>query len=201
MLNLLGLSSGAIIAIVLGAFVGLILLGLICVVLYVWVCRNNLVRLKNNVEEAFSTMDVYMKKRYDLVPNLVETVKGYTKHENQTLKEVVAARNLAMGAQGAEKAKADGAFGKQLMTYVSALAEQYPDLKANANFIDLQSQLKKLEEDIAYSRKYYNGTVKEYNNKVEMFPSNLVAKRFGFEKKEMFVVEDAEERKTVKVKF
>ena len=200
-MNLLGLGAGAVVGIIVGALVGLVVLCLVCVLLYVWVCRNNLVRLRNNTEEAFSTMDVYMKKRYDLVPNLVETVKGYTKHESQTLKEVVAARNLAMGAQGAEKAKADGAFGKQLMTYVSALAEQYPDLKANANFIDLQNQLKKLEEDIAYSRKYFNGTVKEYNNKIEMFPSNLVAKRFGFEKKEMFVVEDAVERKTVKVEF
>ena len=200
-MNLLGLSAGALVGIILGSLVGLIVLCLLICLLYVWACRNNLVRLRNNTEEAFSTMDVYMKKRYDLVPNLVETVKGYTKHENQTLKEVVAARNLAMGAQGAEKAKADGAFGKQLMTYVSALAEQYPDLKANANFIDLQNQLKKLEEDIAYSRKYFNGTVKEYNNKIEMFPSNLVAKRFGFEKKEMFVVEDAAERKVVKVEF
>jgi len=200
-MNLLGLSAGALVGIIVGSLVGLIVLCLLICLLYVWACRNNLVRLRNNTEEAFSTMDVYMKKRYDLVPNLVETVKGYAKHENQTLKEVVAARNLAMGATGAEKAKADGEFGKQLKMFVSALAEQYPDLKANTNFLDLQSQLKKLEEDIAYSRKYYNGTVKEYNNKIEMFPSNIVAKRFGFEKKEMYLLEDVAERKAPKVQF
>jgi len=200
-MNLLGLGAGAIVGIILGGFVGLVVLFFVCWWLYVWACRNNFIRLKNNVEEAFSTMDVYMKKRYDLVPNLVETVKGYTKHESTTLKEVVAARNLAMNATPAEKAQAEAAFGKQLHTVVSAIAEQYPDLKANSNFIDLQNQLKKLEEDIAYSRKYYNGTVKMYNNRVEMFPSNIVAKRYGFDKKEMFVVEDVEERKAVKVQF
>ena len=200
-MNLLGLSTGAIVGIILGAFVGLIVLTVLCIVLYVWICRNNFVRLKNNVEEAYSTMDVYMKKRYDLVPNLVETVKGYAKHENSTLKEVVAARNLAMGATGADKAKAESEFGKQLKAVVNVLAEQYPDLKANANFIDLSQQLKKLEEDIAYSRKYYNGTVKEYNTKVELFPSNIIAKRFGFEKKDLFIVDDAEERKAPKVEF
>ena len=197
MMNLLGLSTGAVIGIVLGG------LALVCLCILLWaiMCRNNLVRLRNNCDEAYSTMDVYMKKRYDLVPNLVETVKGYTKHEKDTFKEVVEARNAAMNATGAEKAKAEGAFGKELRTFVTALAEQYPELKANTNFIDLQNQLQKIEEDIAYSRKYFNGTVKEYNNKVEMFPSNIIAKRYGFAKRDMFEVDDAAERKAVKVEF
>jgi len=157
--------------------------------------------LKNNVEESFSAMDVSMKKRYDLVPNLVETVKGYAKHENKTLEAVIAARNSAMNATTAqEKAKADNMLTGTLKT-LFAVAESYPDLKANTNFMDLQNQLKLLEVEIANSRRYYNACVKSLNNKIELFPSNIIARWFKFEKKSMFEVDSPEERKNVKVEF
>ncbi len=176
---------------------------IILVVLVIWAISvyNGLVRANNNCEEAFSTMDVYMKKRYDLIPNLVETVKGYAKHESQTLEKVVAARNMAAGANSVEdKAKAEAQLGGTLKS-LFAVAESYPDLKANTNFIDLQNQLKKVEEDIANSRKYYNGVVKAFNNKIQVFPSNLIAGMFHFEKKTMFEVADVVERENVKVEF
>jgi len=170
-------------------------------VLYIVSTYNKLIRLKNNVEESFSAMDVSMKKRYDLVPNLVETVKGYAKHENKTLEAVIAARNSAMNATTAqEKAKADNMLTGTLKT-LFAVAESYPDLKANTNFMDLQNQLKLLEVEIANSRRYYNACVKSLNNKIELFPSNIIARWFKFEKKSMFEVDSPEERKNVKVEF
>ncbi|MGI6734543.1 MAG: LemA family protein [Anaerovoracaceae bacterium] len=162
---------------------------------------NGLVKLRNLVEEAFSTMDVYLKKRYDLIPNLVETVKGYAAHEASTLEKVVQARNMAATA-GSMEARIQG---ENMLTgalrSLFALAESYPDLKANANFMDLQTQLQKVEEDIANSRKYYNATVREYNTRTEVFPYNIIAGLFKFTRKPLFEVAGEEERQRVEVKF
>ena len=166
--------------------------------------RNDFVRLKNKVEEAWATIDVFLKKRYDLIPNLVETVKGFAKHESETLKEVVAARNIAMSAKSpAEKVNAENGLTNSLRTFFSAVSESYPDLKANANFLDLQGQLKSIESELESSRRYYNGVVKAFNTKLEIFPANIVGSRMGEEYKKCpyFELDSAEERKNVKVQF
>mgnify|MGYP001003145767 CR=1 FL=1 len=169
--------------------------------LYVIGGYNSLVKLRNLVEEAFATMDVYLKKRYDLIPNLVETVKGYAAHEASTLEKVVQARNMAASAGSVE----DRIRGENMLTgalkSLFALAEAYPDLKANTNFMDLQVQLQKVEEDIANSRKYYNATVREYNTKTEVFPYNIIAGIFNFTRKALFEVTEEAERQRVEVKF
>lgn len=182
--------------------VGIIILVIVLVIaLFFMVSYNGFVRAKNDCEEAFSTMDVYMKKRYDLIPNLVETVKGYAKHEQETLEKVIAARNFAQGATTIEdKISGENALTGTLKS-LFAISEAYPDLKANTNFLDLQGQLKSVEEDIANSRKYYNAVVKLFNNKCEMFPSNIIARIFNFAAKPMFEVDSEEERKNVKVEF
>ena len=169
-------------------------------VIYVLVTYNVFVKMKNRVDESFSTMDVYLKKRWDLIPNIVETVKGYAKHEKSTLSDVIKLRNSAYDNMSSdEKIKANQQLSKGI-TKIMALAEQYPDLKANENFKDLSTQLTKIEDEIANSRKYYNGTVREFNDKVQMFPSNIVAKIFGYKTKNMFEV-STEERENVKVSF
>ncbi len=189
-----------------GAWIGvgvavLVVIAVIAIVAWYINCYNTFIRLKNNYEEAFSTMDVQMQKRYDLIPNLVETVKGYAKHEKETLSAVIEARNLAKSAVGVEdKAKAEAAFSGSIRN-LFAIAENYPELKANTNFIDLQNQLKVVETEIASSRKYYNACVKAFNVKVEMFPSNLVARAKNFVKAPLFEIEDKEARKAVKVQF
>ena len=171
------------------------------VILWFISAYNGFVKAKNNCEEGYSTMDVYLKKRYDLVPNLVETVKGYAKHESETFENVVKARNMVGSATTVEeRAEAENQLTGTLKT-LFAVAEAYPELQANQNFMDLQNQLQTLEGEIAESRKYYNATVKTYNNKVEMFPSNLIATVFHFERKPMFEVNSAEERQNVKVQF
>ena len=180
----------------------LIAIGIIVVLIIIFVVMyNGFIRLKNNCDEAFATMDVYLKKRYDLIPNLVETVKGYAAHEKETLERVVAARNMAQGASTPEAKAAGESMLQGTLKSLFAVAESYPDLKANQNFMDLQGQLKAVEEDIANSRKYYNAVVKQFNTKCEVFPSNLIAGIFHFEKKPMFEVEAQEERQTVKVSF
>lgn len=179
-----------------------VLLGIV-VVLGLWLMSayNNFVQWRNKVEEAFSTMDVYLVKRYDLVPNLVETVKGYAKHEKETLERVISARNMAVNATSIEdKIKAEGEFSG-VLSRLFALSEAYPDLKANTQFLDLQAQLKAIEEDIAQSRKFYNGTTRQYNTLVEVFPNNIVANLFKFTKRPLFEVEDATQRQNVKVQF
>ncbi len=179
-----------------------VLLGIV-VVLGLWLMSayNNFVSWRNKVEEAFSTMDVYLVKRYDLVPNLVETVKGYAKHEKETLERVISARNMAVNATSIEdKIKAEGEFSG-VLSRLFALSEAYPDLKANTQFLDLQAQLKVIEEDIAQSRKFYNGTTRQYNTMVEVFPNNIVANIFKFTKRPLFEVEDATQRQNVKVQF
>ena len=162
---------------------------------------NSFIKLKNSCEEAFSTMDVYMKKRFDLIPNLVETVKGYAAHEKETLEKVMAARNGVQSAATVEEKMAQENVLTGTLKSLFAVAEAYPDLKANTNFLDLQDQLKSVEEDIANSRKYYNAVVKQFNTKCEMFPSNIIASMFHFERKPMFEVDSADERKNVEVKF
>ena len=171
------------------------------IVIAVIVMYNGFIKLKNNCEEAFATMDVYLKKRYDLIPNLVETVKGYAAHEKETLTKVIEARNMAQGAATVEEKIAGENQLQGTLKSLFAIAENYPDLKANQNFLDLQDQLKKVEEDIANSRKYYNAVVKQFNVKCEAFPSNIIAGIFKFEKKAMFEVDSAEERQNVKVSF
>lgn len=166
------------------------------------VIYNKLVRLRNTVESSWSDIDVHLKKRYDLVPNLVETVKGYATHERTVLENVTAARSQAMQAGSPEeKAAAENMFRSTLKT-LFAVAEAYPDLKANANFTQLQSQLRDIEDNIEYARRYYNAVVRDYNTLTESFPSNLVASRFGFHKREFFELESAAtERSPVKVDF
>lgn len=180
-----------------------IVIGAVVLILIVWfiAAYNGFVRLKNSIEEAFSTMDVYLKKRYDLIPNLVETVKGYASHEKETLERVMAARNAAVSARTVEdKVQGENMLAGTLKT-LFAVAEAYPDLKANANFMQLQGELQRMEDEIASSRKYYNAVVKEYNVKREMFPSSIIAGMFHFEKQPMFEVSSAAERENVKVQF
>lgn len=162
---------------------------------------NGLIKLRNLAEEAFATMDVYLKKRYDLIPNLVETVKGYASHEADTLEKVIKARNMAASATTAEGRIQGENMISGALRNLFALSEAYPDLKANTNFMDLQSQLQKVEEDIANSRKYYNGTVRKYNIKTEIFPYNLIAGMFKFTRKPLYEVADASQRENVQVKF
>jgi LemA protein len=179
-----------------------IILGIV-VIIIVWgiATYNGLIQLKNKGEEAFATMDVYLKKRYDLIPNLVETVKGYAKHESETLEKVISARNLAVSANSVEEsANAEKALAGSLKSLL-AIAEAYPDLKANTNFINLQQQLNQIENDIANARKYYNAVVRQFNTKCEMFPSVIIANMGGFIKKPMFEVDTPQERENVKVQF
>jgi LemA protein len=163
--------------------------------------RNSFVKIKNQVEEAFSTMDVYLKKRYDLIPNLVETVKGYATHESETFAKVTAARTAAMSATSIDEKIANENALSGTLKSLFAVAEAYPQLQANTNFLDLQQQLQSIENDIANSRKYYNATVRTMNTKVETFPSNIVAGMFGFKKQPFFEVGTAAERENVQVKF
>lgn len=173
---------------------------IVLIVIYALALYNSFVKLNNKLKEAFSTMDVYLKKRWDLIPNIVETVKGYAKHEKDTLKEVVELRNSSYDKMSdEEKIKTNEQLSSGI-NKIMALAEAYPDLKANENFKDLSKQLTKLEDDIANSRKYYNGIVRIYNNKVEMFPSNIFAGLFGYKAKAMFEV-SANERENVKVEL
>lgn len=185
-----------------GTIILIVVLAIIAI-LVIWFigAYNGFIKLKNSVEEAFSTMDVYMKKRYDLIPNLVETVKGYASHEKETLEKVVAARNMAANSATVEDKLANEGILSGTLKSLFAVAENYPDLKANQNFMDLQQQLKRVEEDIANSRKFYNAVVKKFNTKCEVFPSNIVAGMFHFERKPMFEVEAEEERQNVKVQF
>lgn len=173
---------------------------IVIILIYILALYNNFVRLNNKVKEAFATMDVYLKKRWDLIPNIVETVKGYAKHEKDTLNEVVALRNSAYNNMSDdEKIKTNQELSKGIVK-IMALAESYPDLKANENFKDLSNQLAKVEDDIANARKYYNGVVRTFNNKVEMFPSNIIAGMFGYKTREMFEANETE-RENVKVEF
>lgn len=185
-----------------GAIIGIVV-AVIIVILIIWfiAAYNGFIKLRNSVEECFSTMDVYMKKRFDLIPNLVETVKGYAAHEAGTLEKVTAARSAVAGSSTTEERMENENLLSGTLKSLFAVSENYPDLKANQNFLDLQQQLRKVEEDIVNARKYYNAVVKQFNTKCEVFPSNVVAGMFHFERKPMFEVDSPQERQNVKVEF
>jgi LemA protein len=171
------------------------------IVLWAVVLYNGLVRKRNTVEEAWSGIDVQLKRRTDLIPNLVTTVKGYAAHEQSILEDIVRLRGQAQKAQGVgETAQTQELLG-QALGRLFALAENYPDLKANTTFLQLQSSLQEIEEQIQLARRYYNGAVREMNIAVEAFPSNLIANRFSFVKAEFFELENATERAVPKVEF
>ena len=165
---------------------------------------NGFIVLKNRVTEAWSDIEVQMKRRYDLIPNLVETVKGYAKHESGTLEKVIQARNMAMAAQGnvKELAQSENMLAGALKS-IFALSENYPDLKASANFLELQRELRDTEDKLQAARRFYNGNVLALNTKIEMFPSNIVAAMFHFEKRDFFELAESEQdaRNAVKVQF
>jgi len=188
------IETAGILAILFGILILVIIAGIII--------YNKLIRLRNTVQASWSDIDVHLKKRYDLVPNLVETVKGYAAHERSVFEKVTEARSMAMQASSpVEKAKAENIFRDTLKS-LFAVAEAYPELKANANFMQLQSQLKELEDNIEYARRYYNAVVRDFNILIESFPSNIVASQFRFQKGEFFELEAPEvERKPVKVSF
>lgn len=165
------------------------------------VIYNSLVKLRNTSEQAWSDVDVQLKRRYDLIPNLVETVKGYAAHEQQTLEQVIKARNMAMNAGSpAQKSESEN-FLQSALKDLFALSESYPDLKANQNFLNLQNQLSEIEEKIQLARRYYNAVVRDLNTRIESVPSNIVASAFGFVKKEYFELESPEERTAPQVSF
>ncbi len=164
----------------------IILAVIILIIIYAFILYNNFISLDNKVKEAFSTMDVYLKKRWDLIPNLVETVKGYAKYEEETLTRVTKLRNTVYNKMTNDEKIINNEELSSDVSKIMALKEAYPELKANENFIDLSNKLTKIEDDIANARKYYNGTVRIYNNKVQMFPNNIFAKIFGYKTKRMF---------------
>jgi LemA protein len=197
-MNNLLIPTGAIIGICVGAVVLLFVIIAVC-----WAigARNNFVRLKNNCEESFATIDVYLKKRYDLIPNLVETVKGYATHEKETLTRVISARNNAAAANTtAEKIEANSNLSNAIKS-LNVVVERYPELKANTNFLDLSNQLKDIETSLEKARKYYNGTVKTFNTTIQLFPRSIVANKMHLEKFPYFELDSVEERKNVQVKF
>ena len=182
--------------------IALIVIAVLVVLILLWFIgvNNALVSLRNKVKNQFSQIDVQLKKRYDLIPNLVETVKGYAKHESETLEAVMKARaSYASATTDSEKVEASNEMTKAVSRLL-AVAEAYPDLKANANFLDLQQQLKEIEDKIGYARQFYNDSVMVYNNKIEMFPSSIVANMRGF-KAEAFFQAAEQERENVKVEF
>ncbi len=197
-MNLLALQTGAVIGIVVGAVVGLLV-----IILVVWgfSTHNKFISMRSDVEEAFSTMDVYLKKRYDLIPNLVETVKGYAKHESEVLQKVTEARANAQAANTtAEKLEANAQLSQALRSF-NLVMERYPELKANQNFLGLQADLRNIENEISNARKYYNGTAKAFNKKRESIPSNIIAGMMKLKKQPYFEIEDDTERENVKVQF
>lgn len=190
------MTTGA--AAILGIVTGfVVLMGALSIAIY-----NKLVLLRNTAKSSWSDIDVQLKMRYDLVPNLVETVKGYTAHERSVFEKVTEARSMAMQASApAEKASAESTFRGTLKS-LFAVAEAYPELKANANFMQLQTQLKELEDNIEYARRYYNAVVRDFNVIIESFPSSIIASWFKFVQAEFFELEAPEvEKKPVKVNF
>lgn len=197
MLNLL--VNGAVIG---GIIAGVVLL-IIIIAIAVWYIKthNAFVILDSQTDEAFSTIDVYLKKRFDLIPNIVETVKGYAKHESETFIKVTEARSKAVSASTPqEKAEADKEMTQAIRNF-NMVMEAYPELKANANFMDLQHQLKSIEGELSQARKYYNATVRVFNVKLGSFPSSIVGRKMRLTKKPFFEVSSPEERENVKVQF
>ncbi len=181
-------------------FVWIILGLLVLVAIYVLVTYNGLVGMRNRIENAWAQIDVQLKRRYDLIPNLVETVKGYAAHERETLEAVIQARNVAMAAEGPQDQAAAENMITGALKSVFALSEAYPDLKANQNFLNLQEELTGTEGRIAYARQFYNDTVYRYNTKIQTVPSNIVANQFSFSEREYFEVDDVA-RGNVQVDF
>lgn len=180
--------------------VWIILVIVVVIILYVISTYNGLVSLRNKVKDSWAQIEVLLKRRADLIPNLVETVKGYAGHEKGTLEAVIEARNKYVTASSVdEEIKASGEITTAL-NRLFALTESYPDLKANTNFIDLQNNLKETEDKISFSRQFYNDSTLKFNNKVEMFPSNIIASIFKFEKAKFFEASEAD-REVPKVKF
>ena len=183
-----------------GIIIGVIIILLLIIFIGIY---NGLVGLRNQVKNAWAQIDVQLKRRYDLIPNLVETVKGYMQHERQTLESVTNARNLAQSLSGAgvaDRAKAEGELSGALSRLL-AVVENYPDLKANQNFLALQEELTSTENKISFSRQAYNDQVLQYNNKTQQFPSNAIAGMTGFKAGEFFEVKNEAEREAVKVSF
>ncbi len=185
--------------------IGIVVIVLVVAAIYFVFAYNNFVTLRNRVQEAWSDIEVQMKRRYDMIPNLVETVKGYAKHESGTLEKVIQARNMAMAphATMADTAKSENMLSSTLKS-LFALSENYPELKANTNFLELQHELRDTEDKLQAARRFYNGNVLAFNTKVEMFPSNIVAAMFHFEKRDFFELEEAEKAeasKPIQVKF
>ncbi|MDX9755799.1 MAG: LemA family protein [bacterium] len=188
---------GMIIVIFFGGFI-ILIVGLL---LWFMGAYNGLVRLRNEVKNAWAQIDVQLKRRHDLIPNLVETVKGYAGHEKSTLEEVVQARAAAVSAQGVgEQAKAEQALGGALGRLM-LVVEQYPDLKANQNFLALQEELSSTENKIGFARQFFNDQVMKYNTKIQSIPTNLIAGIFGFKEEEFFEIENEAERAVPKVEF
>ena len=184
------MSAGLIIAIIIGILI------VICISIY-----NNLVSLRQRVKNAWSQIDVQLQRRFDLIPNLVETVKGYMTHENEVLTKVTELRNAWVNAGSIkEKSNLDTELSGALKT-IMAVSENYPDLKANQNFSELQEELRNTENKISFSRQFYNDSVTIYNTKLETVPSNIIASMFNFKAKELFEAENEEARKNVKVSF
>ncbi len=184
-------------------YIVLIIIVVVFIGLILWFAGayNSLVRFRNEVKNAWSQIDVQLKRRHDLIPNLVETVKGYAGHEKSTLEEVIKARSQAVSASGVqEQAQAEqnlsGALGRLML-----IVEQYPDLKANQNFLALQEELTSTENKIGFARQYYNDTVMKYNTKIQSIPYNIFAGMFNFGEEPYFELEDASEREAPKVQF
>ena len=181
--------------------VAVVVLIIIIIVCWAISARNKFVEMRNSTEEAFATIDVYLKKRYDLIPNLVETVKGYAKHESQTLENVIRARNNAASANTtAEKIEADAQLSNAIKSF-NIVAERYPELKANTNFQSLMNEQRGIEGELANARKYYNAMVKNFNTQKDIFPKSIIAGMMKLEKFPYFELDSAEERKNVKVSF
>ncbi len=177
----------------------IILVVVVLLGLYLMSTYNKLVRLRNGAEEAFKSINVFLKQRYDLIPNLINTIKGYTQYESSTLEKIVELRSKAMASGGTDGGAAELELSSALKS-VFALSENYPDLKANQEFMQLQQTLSSLEESIQRARRYYNASARDMNDAVEMFPSNLIAGPFGFHRMDYFEVDEAE-TKNVKVQF
>jgi len=179
-----------------------IILGVVAVlILWIIAIFNGLIKLRTRSNEASSDIDVQLKRRHDLIPNLIETVKGYASHEEGVFTKVTEARTSAMNAQGMEgKAQAENALSGTLKT-LFAVAENYPDLKANANFLELQRELSDTENKIQAARRFYNGNIRDLNIKIQSVPSNIIAGMFGFKKQDFFELEDEKEKAVPEVKF
>ena len=183
--------------------VPLIIIGVLVLIVVLWLVGvyNSLVRLRNQVKNAWAQIDVQLKRRHDLIPNLVETAKGYMAHERETLEAVVKARNLATQAGGAGEASQAEAGLSSALGQFFLVVERYPDLKANQNFLALQEELTSTENKIGFARQFYNDQVMQFNIRIQSFPANTVAGMFGFKEAEMFELEDEAERAVPKVEF